>query len=378
MTGRKDLTDNDQFIVDDVDEDAAAAYREVMEASAGKIEAETPPVAAEQTEAETPPLDASATERDETGRFRSKETVSPAVTDDSAAPPPSWSVKAKTAWANVPTEVRAEITKREGEVANGLRSLADYKDLKPYADAARQQNTTIKGALDHYHGIDRLMQQDLAGGLAIAAESYGHTKEKLGQIFAGLAQKYGANVSPSQNNAQPNGAPNSEDEALMQILAPLLNPLKAQIDQLSQATTSRVEADRNAQVQTLAQEINRFSADPKNIYFTNVEADIARLFERGMVPLSGNPAKDLQAAYDIAVRLNPDVNEALIEKRLAEKTGANRQKEQEAANKAKNASRSLGGSKIPGTIYKEKESEDFEPDDIEADVRKAYRAHMSA
>lgn len=400
--------DDERFIVDDVNDDAAAAWRELSGGGESTTTETTEPAP---TEAAATGFDASedgeaaevaereARTRDERGRFAGKDGApkdqtatdqpgdqqqDPAATAD--APPPSWGVKAKAAWQNVPADVRQEIAKREGEVAQGLRALADYRDLKPYTDLARQHGTTVKGALDHYVAVDRLFQRDLAGGLAVAAESYMKDRGQLAQTFLQLAQRYGASVPQTQtfqaagqwnNGQQQPGAQPSEDDALLQILAPVLDPFKREIAELKQFQTSRVEADRNAQVQSLASEIQRFSADPKNIYFANVEADIVRLFSSGMVPHSGNPAADLQAAYDMAVRLHPEIQDALIEKRLADRQVADRQKEQAKADKARQASRSMGGSKMPGLLYKDAE-QTGEPDDIEADVARAYRAHAHA
>jgi len=313
------------------------------------------------------------------------------------APPPSWSVKAKTAWDKVPPEVQAEIAKRESEMGQGLAALRDFKDLKPYAEFAQQNRTTIKDTLDDFIALNNLMGKDLAGGLGIVAERFGKSHAELGQMFATLAQRYGASVVPAATPAPTNGyatnghaanghaaAEVDEDDPLMQVLQPVLAPILAQLNELKtnhskelnelkSHHSARAEADRNASVQSLAQEITRFAADPKNIYFKNVEADIARLFQRGMVPLSGNHGADLQTAYDLAVRMHPEIHQALIEKRLAEERDAARQREQEAAAKARAASRSLGGSRVPGTVIRSPAASDS--DDIEATVRQAYRQH---
>jgi hypothetical protein len=281
-------------------------------------------------------------------------------------------------------------------MGQGLAALRDFKDLKPYAEMAAQQGTTISRALDHYIGIDNLMKRDMAGGLAMCAESYGMNHQQIGQMFANLAQRYGASVAPAAaaTPAAINGSGNGQtapaidpDDPLMEVLQPVLAPILAQLNELktnhSKELTelksyhsTRVEADRNASVQSLAQEITRFAADPKNIYFPNVEAQVALLFEKGMVPLTGNHGADLQAAYDLAVRMHPEIHQALIEKRLAAERSTARQREQEAADKARNASRSLGGSRVPGTTVKSPAATDS--DDIEAAVRAAYRQHAQA
>lgn len=401
---------------------ALEAYREV----AGRVtEPEPQPQAVEREEVQAETDTASQTEarekaategRDERGRFAAKAPKTdenpaekpasgeipadkpgaeadpaPAEPVTAASPPPSWSVKAKAAWDKVSPEVQAEIAKRETEVAQGFAALRDFKDLKPYAEMAAQQGTTISRALDHYIGIDNLMKRDMAGGLAMCAESYGMDHQQIGQMFLNLAQRYGASVAaPAATNYAPtNGhaAAIDENDPLMEVLQPVLAPILAQLNELKSTHskeltelksyhTTRVEADRNASVQSLAQEITKFAADPKNIYFHNVEADVARLFEKGMVPLTGNHRADLQTAYDLAVRMHPEIHQALIEKRLSADRDAARQREQEAADKARNASRSLGGSRVPGTVVKSQAASDS--DDIEAAVRQAYRQHAQA
>lgn len=421
---------NDDPIADyetDLHEAALAAYREVaarpdeapQEDTAPAVQASEEPADSQaQTVEEKPKTPADG--RDEMGRFvakraKAEEGTQPdpaaaeekpegegtggdktaAETPAAIAPPPSWSVKAKTAWDKVPPEVQAEIAKRETEMGQGLAALRDFKDLKPYADMAAQQGTTISRALDRYIGIDNLMKRDMAGGLAMCAESYGMDHQSIGQMFANLAQRYGASVAPTATPAPANGhaanghaaAELDEDDPLMQVLQPVLAPLLAklnaletnhskELNELKSHHSARAEADRNASVQSLASEITRFAADPKNIYFHNVEADIARLFQKGVVPLSGNHGADLQTAYDLAVRMHPDIYQALIEKRLGEEREAARRREQEAADKARAASRSLGGSRVPGTTIKSPAASDS--DDIEAAVRAAYRQHAHA
>lgn len=404
MTGRND---DQEFIEDDADADVLAAIRELENGGAAPKDDNDEPDAGDLDTSDTEPDGQGGRQpRDPGGRFAPKGKEQdgqppvngqrqPAATKDGtdgqqppaapadttgATPPASWSPRAKAAWANLPQEVRAEIGKREGEVAQGLRALADYKDLKPYADRARSAGVTLKAAFDQYAAIDRLCMNDLPAGLVEIARGFGRNPQQMGQLFADLAAKFGTQVTAGNPNPAPAGQqPASEDAVLQQILAPVLKPLMDKLGVLENTHSQRAEADRNAQVQSLASEINRFSADPKNIYYANVEADMQRLFERGMVPLTGNHAKDLQAAYDLACRLHPEINTLLIEQQVTERQNAARAKEQDKAAKARAASRSLGGSKVPGTLYTEPKGNSSGPvDDIEADVRAAYRAHAQA
>lgn len=405
--GERDSYDDDMF------SDAMAAYREVE--SGTDANTETPPLPAPKTgessdddaddqheaedlgsEGETDAeRDARvAAARDDKGRFAPKKPggddksrLNGAAAKDGqnapaapVGPPSSWGVKAKAAWETLPADVKAEIGKREGEMQQGLAALRDFKDLSGYAEQARRAGMTVKQGLDHYVALDNLLRTDIHGGMATLAQNLGYkTREQMGQLFAGLAEKYGGGGGGNPQPGQQNGGGNSEDDILRQILSPVLKPLMDEVAQLRQSSTSRIEADRNAQVQTFATEIQKFAADPANVYFANVESDIARLFAAGMVPNSGNPAADLKTAYDMAVRMHPEIQETLIERRAAEKLAAQRQTEESKAAKARNASRSLGGSRMPGvTLQREAQSaKSGYDDDLAEDVRKAYYSHAS-
>lgn len=299
-------------------------------------------------------------------------------------PPPSWSVKAKAAWDDLPADVRADIAKRESEVAQGLSALRDYKDLKPYAEMANKHGTTLKKALDSYVGIENVLKQDIGKGLALIVQNYGLDQARAAQLFASLAQQYGGHASSGvngSNGAAPSnhghGAPQPGDP-LYNILKPFIDPLNQQITQLSSKLTSREEADRNASQQSLAKAIDTFSSKPENRFYPDLEETITRLFETGMVPLTGNHEGDLRAAYDIAAQMVPEVREALIEQRLRGSKDAERRQEQEAADRARKASRSLTGSRVPGTVTKATEPgiKKSYDDDLAADVMAAMRLHQ--
>jgi hypothetical protein len=302
-------------------------------------------------------------------------------------PPPSFSVKTKAEWDKLPEHVRADILKRETEMASGLKALQDYKDLKPYQELALKHNTTIPKALDHFLRIENLLKQDLSAGMALIAQNFGLSQQQAAMHFAKLAQKLAGGSLPVSSQAPGNptapagadGKPDPLAEALQPILGPMLQPLLQELQQLKGTVASREQADRNAVTQSLDEALKKFAADPANRYFADLEETMTKLFERGMVPLTGNHAADIKAAYEMAAKLHPEVGEALIEQRLNEQREQQRKAEQEAAAKAKAASRSLTGSRMPGTTIKDKRDDEPESaDDVEADVIRAFRQHANA
>lgn len=402
----------DEFQKDDTFEDVMAAFKELSGKSDDEPAGDPPAshAAADPVEADAEAARSPAPDKDELGNFKKSgaeradkgeqggkaeagqegadktEAAQEPSEDDLKAggevsPPPSWTVKSKSAWDKLPAEVKADIAKREREVANGLAELRDYKDLKPYAELAKKHNTTISAALKHYTGMENLLRKDVGAGLATILQNYGYNQQQAAQLFGALAQKFGAKPQAGNGHAAPqpgaNGQTPQPGDPLYNILKPFLDPLQNEVSTLKQSLTSREQADRNASEQSLTRAIEAFSQKPENRFFSDLEDTISRLFETGYVKLTGNHESDLRTAYDLAAQMVPEVREALIEQRVREQTEAARKKEQETAQKAKGASRSITGSRVPGTVMNDPKPAQpgLRDDDIEADVRAAYRLH---
>lgn len=340
--------------------------------------------------------------RDERGRFVPKaakatdatpqtEGKEPAPTEGaevktvevSGGPPSSWSIKSKAAWDALPAEVRADIVKREGETAQGLAALRDYKDLKPFAERAAKEGTTLSKALTHYLGMEDIVRRDLGAGLAQICQNRGLSQEQAAQLFATLAKKFGAPVAVQGKDAGPSAAASAlpEDDPLMVALKPVIGPLEQRIAELAGDRDARAKAEKEARVQSINSTLAAFAAKPENRFYAELEPTIFSLIEKGMVEAKPDFADTLRAAYDLAARMHPEISEALIEQRLAGEREAKRKQEQEAADRAKAASRSVTGSGVPGlkiTDVKRPAAGANHRDDIEADARRAWNLHAQA
>jgi hypothetical protein len=386
--------ENQQFRTDDADADARAAYAEVMSRTKEpEVEVEAAVAEPVTAVAEQKPAEGSDRARDEHGRFvkasdkptevateaktqaqpaaqqkaaegeQPKPPLNPeAVASPLAGPPPSWSVAAKTKWDSLPAEIKSEIAKREGEVAEGFAALRDYKDLKQFNDMARSSGTTLAAAMQHYVNMENIIRRDPAAGLSLIAQNAGLSQTQAAQLFAGLAQKFGGGQPQGQQDQDP----------LAELVSPMLNPVMQKLQALEGQLTARQQQEAAAADLAMQKAIEEFANDPQNRFFSNLSDQIAQLFESGMVKRTGNPAQDLRNAYDMAAGMNAEVREALIEQRLQAQEEAKRKREQEAADKAKQASRSISGSRAPGTVIRDAEPESG-ADDVEADVRRAIR-----
>lgn len=377
--------------IDDAWADARAAMTELTKEPEVKSDAvEEKSVAPEKSEAPAPSDKADAKpeqvgrERDDQGRFVAKEGEKPAAEKPAASPveakplveakapeapaaikpasspPPGWSVKSKSEWDKLPEHIRADIAKREEEVAKGFAEYSGMKELRPYVEMAQSQGITLKGALDRYLGIEDLLRKDVFKGLEHIASNYGLNRQQLAMYFAPEAM--GIQTPDGQK-------PGQFDPSLLQQH---LNPLAQELQGLKTLLTQQQQEQHNTAARAINNAIERFVADPAHRYYANVEDQMAQLIESGIVPRTGDFTADLQAAYDTACRLNPEIAELQLNERLAKQEDAKRAAEREAAEKAKQASRSLTSS--PAGTVKEDNADD---DDIHATVRKAYAQHAA-
>jgi hypothetical protein len=123
------------------------------------------------------------------------QTQPAAATAPTVQPPGGWSPKSKSEWDKLPEHIRADIAKREKEVADGFAQYEGMRELRPYVEMARGQGQTLKQALDRYVGIENALRtpQALQAILHIAGNA-GYSPQRLVQELApqlGLNQQQG-------------------------------------------------------------------------------------------------------------------------------------------------------------------------------------------
>lgn len=288
-------------------------------------------------------------------------------------PPPGWSPQSKADWAKIPDHVRADIAKREQEISAGF---ARYQHLKPFDEMARQSGTTLHDALSRYTNLEGILRQNPDAGMMQVAQNLGWTQAEAAQHFARLAQRLGFQFAgpaqPGQGNPPANQ--NGEDDPLQAIIAPFMAPVMQELNQLKSTLSQAQQRDQSRLVESASSIVNEFKADPKNRYYQNVEQEISRLLTTGLVQRTGDLRHDLRTAYDMACRMNPEVHDALIRERTEAAEADRKAKEQEAAERARAASRSITGSAPgqAGVSAKRRDGMSYD-DDLDADVRAAMQ-----
>lgn len=295
----------------------------------------------------------------------------------SGTPPPGWSVKSKAEWDRLPAHVRADVLKREQEIAAGFKQ---YEGLGRFAERARAAGQTLGEALHAYTAIEDLLRRDLGAGLMHIATNAGLTQYQAGQLFADLAQRLGHQITaPAGLTAPAGGSATDQNVAadpqmLQQLIAPAMQPLMQRINSLEQSLRAQVEADQRQRERTAMEAIEQFRRDPANRYYDNVEADIARLLESGVVPRTGNPLHDLAKAYELACWQHPEIREQLINEQLAK--AEQQRKQEDSVERAKRASKSINATAAQGISKPAIATDGKDPIDaaIEQAIEMAYRA----
>jgi hypothetical protein len=292
-----------------------------------------PAPAAQETEAE-----AAERARDERGRFAAKaadapETAAKAAPDTNAAapadkaaieggkereasaktvaaPPPGWSVAAKSEFDSLPDAVKAAVAKREEEIDRGFAKLKDFKAIESQHTAAAQQyGVPLTEYINNLAAADKFLQAEPLKAIRWLADTY---RIDLSQLGAPAAQQQQAAARP--------------ENAAVQPLLQEINALK-----------EIVYGDKRNQINN---QVEQFFADPKNKYSENVADQMVVLINEAK--RAGQPV-DLPSIYETACFMNPEVRAALIKEQTGKLQADQAAKAKQTADQARAAGASITG-----------------------------------
>ncbi len=268
-------------------------------------------------------------EGDEQGDDADKAGTQPVEPEERA--PVAWKGAAKQKWAEVPSEVRQEVVRREREVNDVLReSVASrqFQDAFQQTIAPFQQFIAADGS-DPLTATRNLMQ-------TAAVLRVGSPQQKA-QTVAQIVQQFGVDIETLDGvlagaPAQPgNGGaiPPQVDQYINQRLAP--------VQQFVSGLQQRVQQHNQTQQTEIASEVDAFENNDQYPFFEDLREDMALLFERAD---QRSEELTLEKAYEQAARMNPQVWDIVSKQKAAQQA----QRGNKTLEAKKRAAASLRGS----------------------------------
>lgn len=262
--------------------------------------------------------------RDETGKFSQK--VEP-ETEEVAEPvwkrpPASWKKDYHETWSTADDKMKEYAWQREEQMKAGyepLKAKAQFAD--EMQEAVQPYLQTIQGlGIDAPRAVKALMEAD-------HALRYGTPDQKI-HLFGRLAQQYGVNLGQLQGLPQ-----QSPVDPMVYTLQNELNSVRGEVNNWKQQ-------QEQAQNSVLLGKINQFSQ--KAEHFEEARPVMIQLLQSGV-------ATDLQDAYDKAVRLDPNLFDAVQQSKQADVDAQKRAAANKAAKSARAAAVSVKSS-TPGAV----------------------------
>lgn len=216
--------------------------------------------------------------------------------------PSTWRPEVQAKFATLDPEVQAEILKREEDMFKGIEG---YKQTSEFGKAMQQVFAPHLEALQK-QGIQPIEHMNAL--LEVHNIMSGGTPGEKYRLINLLAQQYGVDL----------GKPAPQED-------PEVARLRRENENLKMKSEAQIRMDTEAKRAQVLKEIEAFAADPANIYYAEVEADIPAL-------LRGGVAKTLKDAYDKAVWANP-VTRAKEQARQQAESSAKAKAEAEAERK---------------------------------------------
>jgi len=212
-------------------------------------------------------------------------------TAQAVSPPVSWSAEAKAAFATLTPAVQQAVLKREKEVSDGFaQKSAELKDWEPLKSVLGPRQHALAAAYG-----------SVANGIQTLFSLSDYAEKDAPGFIKWFAQQRGIDLSSLAGT--PAGQPQASAD-------PTIAALQQQIASLNQQLTGFTQSQEQAQQAELTRQIEAFKADPKNVHFEAVRAEMAALMQ-------GGRAKDLQDAYDKAVYANPETRRLVMEEQRA-------------------------------------------------------------
>jgi hypothetical protein len=302
--------------------------KEGLDGEQPKVEGEPTPAP---KEGEAPPQSdeekAKAEEEAAAAEKAKSEENSQAVQDVGA--PKTWTKEEIAEWATMSPGAKAAVLRREEDMFRGLEQYKEKAELGSRYDAVVEPFRAALAA----EQVDpvQLFQSFSANHYLLAR---GTPEQKL-EVATHLVKSYGLDIDAIK--ARLGNEP---------VVDPKVQELERQIAELRGGVEQQQQAQLELKRAEFSKQVESFASDPKNVYFSEVSADIANLLKTGA-------ATSLQQAYDMAVYNNPSTREKEIARITAERIESEKKAEADRVAKAEKAKAANVNSKqktVDGTV----------------------------
>lgn len=292
----------------------------------GSFEGDFTPAETEPVEEEEEIPAALATEAEEAPAEEATEAPAEPTTEAEPAEPvsfkPPWKKAALAEWDKLPAMARAEIQRREDDFHKGIEQ---YKTRATEAQEWERATTPFMATIKSFGVSPQMAAQELFKADHLLR--YSPTPQKV-QMLLKVANDYGVDL-----NTLATGIQQIAGEQVWQQQNPVdprVQQLQAEINNLKQTQFQTQQHAVQAEASAIDGEIAAFAADPDHEHFGVLQKDMAVLLQAGS-------AKNLDDAYAMAMRQNPQTYQIWL---------AQQQQEWDAQRKAKVAKAKQAGANV--------------------------------
>jgi hypothetical protein len=258
---------------------------------------------------------------------------------------PPWKKAALAEWEKLPELARKEIERREADFHKGIEQYKSGaqqaqewdRTVQPYLATIQSFGVTPQVAVNELLKADHLLRysppQQKVGHLLRLAGSFGIDIQSLAN---GIQQIAGEQIWQQQNPVDPR-----------------MQQLQARVDQLQQQQFQAQQQAATRENSSIDAEIAAFASDPDHEHFQILQQDMALLLQNGR-------AKDLDEAYEMAMRQNPQTYQVWLAQQQQKWDDERKAKVRTAKQAGANVVRPNGRASVPAAQPPRTMEEDIE------------------
>lgn len=287
----------------------------------------------------------------EKGEQRNEENlVSGSQSTEKSDYPKSWKKEFVEKWNTLDPEVKKEIKRLEND---SYARVGQYKQMSEKHLELAQAGAALLEEMQPYAPMLRALgatpQVVIRDLLTAAYVLYQGTPEQKRELIRNAVSRHKIDISELEDSGQP-------------YVDPAVQKLQEEIALLKNERVSEAQRMSQQELGSAMQEVNRFVSEADRPFFDELRPLMINFLNAGI-------AKDLQTAYDMALRVHPQAFERLVQDKLGEFETDKRRRASQAKSTALSVVGSPNGSGISTASPSGKSLRD--------EIRAALAAHSS-